>query len=60
MFITEGGNKVFLIVPFINELQLIRGFACEKCRASDLQVFAKQQSGDELQHLTHLFYFLNE
>lgn len=27
------GEKVFLIVPFIKELQLIKRFACEKCRA---------------------------
>lgn len=40
------GEKMFLIVPFLNEEQLIRGFTCEKF----LMIRSTGVSGDELQH----------
>lgn len=43
--VAEGGGKVFLIVPDINELRLVRGF-------TDLQVFR-----DELQDSTRYFTY---
>lgn len=43
--VAEGGGKVFLIVPDINELRLVRGF-------TDLQVFR-----DELQDSTQYFTY---